>query len=128
VNLQGVKEVFGLWVAQTEGAQFWLSVITELKNPSVADIFIACVGGLKGLPEAIGIVFPRTEVQVCIMHTIRTQLPFRRIRPRLTLSRSPQGLHPTVHLSHWTKANIINLQARLVGVIKSANEVSRVRR
>src|SRR5262249_50771768 len=62
VNTQGLKEVLGFWIAESEGAKFWLSVITELKNRGVKDIFIACVDGLKGFPEAIESVFPKTQV------------------------------------------------------------------
>ncbi len=58
VNLQGEKEVLGLWLSQTEGAKFWLQVVTELRNRGMQDIFIACVDGLKGFPEAIEAVFP----------------------------------------------------------------------
>jgi putative transposase len=76
VKLNGLKEVLGLWVAQTEGAKFWLQVMTELKNRGVADIFIACVDGLKGFPEAIETVFPQTEVQLCIVHLVRYSLNF----------------------------------------------------
>src|SRR6266446_8236386 len=65
VNLEGQKEVLGLWVGQTEGAKFWLQVLTELQNRGVKDILIACVDGLKGFPEAIEAVYPRTEVQLC---------------------------------------------------------------
>src|SRR6266853_519420 len=68
VTMEGFKEVLGLWIAQTEGAKFWLQVVTELKNRGVTDIFIACVDGLKGFPEAIESVFPQTEVQLCIAH------------------------------------------------------------
>jgi putative transposase len=71
VNLQGHKEVLGLWASGNEGAKFWLSVITELKNRGVEDILIACVDGLKGFPEAIGSVFPKTLVQLCIVHLVR---------------------------------------------------------
>ena len=60
VNLEGIKEVLGLWMAQTEGAKFWLQVVTESKNRGVADIFIACVDGLKGFPDAIEAVFRKT--------------------------------------------------------------------
>ena len=66
----------GLWVAQTEGAKFWLQVVTELKNRGVQDIFIACVDGLKGFPEAIETVFPKTAVQLCIVHMVRYSLNF----------------------------------------------------
>ena len=76
VKLSGLKEVLGLWIAQTEGAKFWLQVVTELKNRGVNDIFIACVDGLKGFPEAIETVFPKTEVQLCIVHLVRHSLNF----------------------------------------------------
>ena len=76
VTLEGYKEVLGLWIAQTEGAKFWLQVVTELKNRGVTDIFIACVDGLKGFPEAIESVFPQTEVQLCIVHLVRHSLNF----------------------------------------------------
>lgn len=76
INLEGVKEVLGLWIAQSEGAKFWLGVVTELRNRGVCDIFIACVDGLKGLPEAIETVFPKTEVQLCIVHLLRQSLNY----------------------------------------------------
>jgi len=76
VKLSGLKEVLGLWIAQTEGAKFWLQVMTELKNRGVNDIFIAWVDGLKGFPEAIETVFPKTEVQLCIVHLVRYSLNF----------------------------------------------------
>ena len=76
VNLDGMKEVLGMWIAQTEGAKFWLSVITELRNRGVTDIFIACVDGLKGFPDAIEAVFPQTTVQLCIVHMVRHSLNF----------------------------------------------------
>ena len=76
VNLDGMKEVLGIWTAQTEGAKFWLAVITELKNRGVADILIACVDGLKGFPEAIEAVFPHTEVQLCLVHLVRHSLKY----------------------------------------------------
>lgn len=65
VNLNGKKELLGLWVAQTVGAKFWLQVVTELKNRGMQDIFIACVDGLKGFPEAIEAVSPKAAVQLC---------------------------------------------------------------
>jgi putative transposase len=76
VTVEGYKEVLGLWIAQTEGAKFWLQVVTELKNRGVTDIFIACVDGLKGFPEAIESVFPQTEVQLCIVHLVRHSLNY----------------------------------------------------
>lgn len=74
--MQGEKEVLGLWIAQTEGAKFWLSVVTELKNRGVQDIFIACVDGFKGFPEAIETVYPKAAVQLCIVHMVRNSLNY----------------------------------------------------
>ena len=74
INAAGNKEVLGMWIARTEGAKFWLHVLTELKNRGVKDIFIGCVDGLKGFPEAMEAVFPRTKVQLCLVHMVRQSL------------------------------------------------------
>jgi putative transposase len=76
VTMDGIKEVLGMWVGENEGAKFWLQVVTELQNRGVQDIFIACVDGLKGFPEAIETVFPRTQVQLCIVHMVRNSLKY----------------------------------------------------
>jgi putative transposase len=76
VTMNGIKEVLGMWTAENEGAKFWLQVVTELKNRGVKDIFIACVDGLKGFPEAIEAVFPKTQVQLCIVHMVRHSLNY----------------------------------------------------
>ena len=76
VTMAGEKEVLGLWLAQTEGAKFWLQVVTELRNRGVQDIFIACVDGLKGFPEAIEAVFPKAAVQLCVVHMVRHSLNY----------------------------------------------------
>ena len=76
VTMTGEKEVLGLWLSQTEGAKFWLQVVTELRNRGVQDIFIACVDGLKGFPEAIEAVVPHTTVQLCIVHMVRHSLNY----------------------------------------------------
>jgi putative transposase len=73
INLQGLKEVLGMWAADTEGAKFWMQVITELKNRGVSDIFIACMDGLKGFPEAIEALTP---VQLCMVHLVRHSLSY----------------------------------------------------
>ncbi len=75
-TMEGCKEVLGLWIEQTEGAKFWLRVMTEIKNRGVNDVFIAVVDGLKGFPEAINAVFPETSVQSCIVHMIRHSLNY----------------------------------------------------
>lgn len=72
VNMAGLKEVLGFWAESSEGAKFWQTVVNDLKNRGVKDILIACVDGLKGFPDAIKMVFPETEVQLCIVHLIRS--------------------------------------------------------
>ncbi|MCL4158956.1 UNVERIFIED_CONTAM: hypothetical protein GTU68_028461, partial [Idotea baltica] len=76
VNMDGQKELLGLWITETEGAKFWLGVLTELQNRGIKDILIACVDGLKGFPEAINTVFPQTDIQLCIVHMVRNSLKF----------------------------------------------------
>ncbi len=76
VNLDGKKEVLGLYISENEGANFWLQVLTDLSNRGVKDILIACVDGLKGFPEAIESIFPQTEVQLCVVHQIRNSLKY----------------------------------------------------
>ena len=76
VNLEGHKELLGLWIAETEGARFWLQVLTELKNRGVEQLLIACVDGLSGFPEAINTAFPDARVQLCIIHMVRNSLRY----------------------------------------------------
>jgi putative transposase len=76
VTLEGSKEVLGMWTSANEGAKFWLQVLTELQNRGVKDVFIACVDGLKGFPDAIETVFPKAQVQLCIVHLVRASLNY----------------------------------------------------
>jgi len=76
IGMDGIKDVLGIWIEKNEGAKFWLSVFTELKNRGMNDVLIACVDGLKGLPEAIESVFPQADVQLCIVHMVRNSLKF----------------------------------------------------
>ena len=76
INMDGIKEVLGMWTSENEGAKFWLQVVTELKNRGVKEIFIACVDGLKGFPEAIEAVYPNTQIQLCIVHMVRHSLNY----------------------------------------------------
>jgi putative transposase len=76
VDLDGRKDVLGLWTSGNEGAKFWLGVLTELKNRGVKDVLIACVDGLKGFPQAIESVFPETRIQLCIVHLVRASLNY----------------------------------------------------
>lgn len=76
INMDGQKELLGMWLSETEGAKFWLSVLTELQNRGVKDILIACVDGLKGFPDAIQTVYPQTQVQLCIVHMVRNSVKY----------------------------------------------------
>ena len=76
INKEGCKELLGLWIAETEGASFWLSVLTELQSRGMADVFVACVDGLSGFSEAINTVFPETQIQLCIVHQVRNSLKY----------------------------------------------------
>lgn len=74
ISLDGYREVLGIWIEESEGAAYWLSVFSELKQRGVKDILIACMDGLKGLPEALKEIYPKTEVQICVIHMIRASL------------------------------------------------------
>jgi len=76
VNMEGHKELLGMWLSENEGAKFWLSVLTELQNRGVKDILIACVDGLKGFPDAINTAFPETQIQLCIVHMVRNSIKY----------------------------------------------------
>ena len=76
VNMEGHKELLGMWLSESEGAKFWLSVLTELQNRGVEDILIACVDGLKGFPDAIQSVYPNTQIQLCIVHMVRNSVKY----------------------------------------------------
>jgi len=76
VNLEGHKELLGMWLSENEGAKFWLGILTELQNRGVQDILIACVDGLKGFPDAIQTVYPQTQVQLCIVHMVRNSMKY----------------------------------------------------
>jgi putative transposase len=93
VRADGAKEVLGLWIEQTEGAKFWLRVMTELRQRGVEDIRIAVVDGLKGFPDAIAAVFPRTQVQACIVHLIRASLDLVSYKDRKAVAAALKGIY-----------------------------------
>ncbi len=95
INLQGLKEVLGMWVGkdQKEGAKFWLSVLSELKQRGLGDVFIFCVDGLKGFPDAIEQVYPHSQVQLCIVHLIRNSLTFVPWGKRKTVARDLKAIY-----------------------------------
>lgn len=93
INMQGNKELMGLWLGESEGAKFWLGILTELQSRGVRDILIACVDGLKGFPEAIGSVFPKTEVQLCIVHMVRNSLKYVGWKERKAMARDLKAIY-----------------------------------
>lgn len=96
VNMDGHKDVLGIWLDKNEGAKFWLSVFTELKNRGVNDVLIACVDGLNGLPEAIETVFPEAEIQLCIVHMIRNSLKFVSYKDRKQMAADLKTIYKAV--------------------------------
>ena len=76
VNMEGKKELLGLWLSETEGSKFWLHVLTELKNRGLENILIACVDGLSGFPEAINTAYPKAKIQLCIVHMVRNAMKY----------------------------------------------------
>jgi putative transposase len=96
VKLDGNKEVLGLWLSETEGAKFWLSVLTELQTRGLEDIFIACVDGLKGFPDAIEAVFPQTQVQLCIVHMVRNSLRYVSWKERKAVATDLKAIYQSV--------------------------------
>ena len=104
VNLEGKKELLGIWMTQNESSKFWLSVMTELQNRGVKDIFIACVDGLTGFPEAIETVFPKTRVQLCIVHLIRNSLKYVSYKDRKAVAANLKKVYGAVTESEAEQA------------------------
>jgi putative transposase len=96
IDLDGRKDVLGLWTSAHEGAKFWLQVLTELRNRGVRDIFVACVDGLKGFPQAIEAVFPQTQVQLCIVHLVRASLNYVNWKERKAVARDLKSIYRAV--------------------------------
>lgn len=93
IDATGRKDVLGLWIEHTEGAKFWLKVFTNLKQRGVADILIAVVDGLCGFPEAIEAVFPKTQIQTCIVHLIRNSLNYVAWKDRKALAEALKSIY-----------------------------------
>ncbi|MCB2167039.1 MAG: IS256 family transposase [Deltaproteobacteria bacterium] len=104
INLEGEKELLGLWMADTEGSRFWLTVFNELKNRGLQDCFIACVDGLKGLPEAIETVFPQTQVQLCIVHKLRNSFKYVPWKERKAVATDLRAVYAAVTLKEAEQA------------------------
>ncbi len=99
INIKGEKELLGLWVAESETSKFWLSVFNEIKNRGVQDLFIACVDGLIGLPEAIETVFPNTQVQLCVVHKLRNSFKYVPWKDRKIVAKDLRSIYGAMILS-----------------------------
>ncbi|ADD67451.1 transposase mutator type [Denitrovibrio acetiphilus DSM 12809] len=96
INTEGHKELLGMWISENEGSKFWLSVLTEIQNRGVKDIFIACVDGLSGFPEAINTVYPKTAVQLCIVHMVRNSLKYVSYKDRKAVAADLKQIYSSV--------------------------------
>jgi putative transposase len=99
VNTEGLKELLGLWISENEGSKFWLSVLTELQNRGVKDIFIASVDGLTGFPEAINTVYPKAKIQLCIVHMVRNSLKYVSYKDRKAVAADLKRIYSSITLS-----------------------------
>lgn len=97
INREGKKDLIGIYLSENEGAKFWLSVLTDLKQRGVEDILIACIDGLKGFPEAIEAVFPKTKIQLCIIHQIRTSIRYVPEKDRKTVIADLKPIYKAVN-------------------------------
>ena len=104
VDLTGNKQLLGLWIGEVEGAKFWLNVLTELSNRGVRDILIASVDGLTGFPEAIASVFPKTEVQLCVVHLVRNSLRYVPRKHRKAVARDLRRIYTAATVEAATVA------------------------
>ena len=114
INLEGHKELLGIWVSQNEGSKFWLNVLTELKNRGLEDIFIACVDGLNGFPEAIEAVYPKAQVQLCIVHMVRNSLKYVGWKERKTVASDLRRI--------YTSATVDEAELELAGFAEKWDE------
>ena len=96
VTLEGKKELLGLWMSENEGAKFWLSILTELQTRGVQEIFIACVDGLSGFPEAIQTVYPQSKVQLCLVHMVRNSLKYVSYKDRKALAADLKRIYASI--------------------------------
>jgi putative transposase len=104
INMEGHKDLLGLWIGEAEGAKFWLGILTELKNRGLEDVLIAAVDGLKGFPEAIAAVFPKTQVQLCIIHMVRNSLRYVSWKHRKAVAKDLRQIYTAATLEEAERA------------------------
>lgn len=104
INREGHKELLGLWISENEGSKFWLSVLTELNQRGVRDILIACVDGLTGFPEAINTVFPKTRIQLCIVHLVRNSLRYVSYKDMKSVAADLKSIYHSINIEQAENA------------------------
>lgn len=121
VNMEGKKELLGIWISKNEGAKFWMQVVTELKNRGVEKIYVACVDGLKGFTEAINSVFPDTTVQLCIVHMVRNPVKYVSHKDLKEVTTDLKEIYGSTseeegarELEEFTKNGIVNIRLFLI--------------
>lgn len=114
VNMDGKKDILGLWVQRTEGAKFWMRVLTELKNRGIEDILITCIDGLKGFPEAINSIYPDTEIQLCVVHMIRGSLRYVPFKDRKIVAKDLKLIY-TATTADKAEAELTNFRKKWDG-------------
>lgn len=121
VNMEGKKELLGIWISKNEGAKFWMQVVTELKNRGVEKIYVACVDGLKGFTEAINSVFPNTTVQLCIVHMVRNSVKYVSYKDLKEVTTDLKKIYGSTseeegarELEEFTKNGIVNIRLFLI--------------
>ena len=119
INMNGIKEVLGMWTSENEGAKFWLQVVTELKNRGLKDIFIACVDGLKGFPEAIESIFPKVQVQLCIVHMVRHSLNYVSWKQRKEVAADLSKQSTKLQQWNWLRRTLKPLRSNGMTVIRA---------
>lgn len=107
INREGHKELLGLWISENEGSKFWLSVLTELNQRGVRDILIACVDGLTGFPDAINTVFPKTKVQLCIVHLVRNSLRYVSYKDMKSVAADLKSIYHSINIEQAENALLV---------------------
>ena len=109
INMEGKKELLGMWISENEGSKFWLQVLTEIQTRGVKDIYIASVDGLKGFPEAINTVFPKTKIQLCIVHMVRNSLKYVSCKDYKAVTADLKNIYKSGNLTDLLINGIINI-------------------
>ena len=105
VRQSGHKEILGQWIAETESSKFWLSALTELKNRGIKDVFFCCIDGLKGFAEAVQVVFPKTQIQLCIVHIVRNLLRYVSTKDRKEVAKDLKEIYNSPTLEQRSKSS-----------------------